>query len=171
MSVVKVYFPDDGVIKVHQSRVKPSPMGFPAGSYHYKGRKSQGRVPDWVLQFLDGSDHSSNQVVLNDLPDQDAIPEMESLFSDGSQVEDCVSGLTGVSDCPADQIDERTESAGDFVSPTGQPEPEGSSNVRSRCRPQGKYPLRQTVQKPERLYVVSGPTGTFGPKGGSYVTE
>ncbi len=34
--VVKVYFPEEGEIRVHQSRVKPSPLGFPAGSYLYK---------------------------------------------------------------------------------------------------------------------------------------
>ena len=168
VNVVKVYFPDDGVIKVHQSRVKPSPMGFPAGSYHYKGRKSQGRVPDWVLQFLDGSDHSPEQV-LDDLTDQDVIPEIESLFSDESQVGDRVSGLTDVPDCPSDQSVEGGESTGDCTSPTGEPEPEGSSRVQFRS--QGRYPLRQAIRKPERLYQVSGPTGTFGPKGGSYVTE
>ena len=65
-------------------------------------------MADWVLQFLDGSDHSS---VLNHLLDQSAIPKMESLLSDGSQVEDCVSGRTGVSDCPAYQIVESGESA------------------------------------------------------------
>ena len=46
----KVYFPEDGVIRVHQSRVKPCPKGFPAGSYLYKGRKSRGSVPSWVLR-------------------------------------------------------------------------------------------------------------------------
>ena len=49
----KVYFPEDGVIRVHQSRVKPCPKGFPAGSYLYKGRKSRGSVPSWVLRYLE----------------------------------------------------------------------------------------------------------------------
>ena len=28
---VKAYFPDEGEIRVHQSQVKPCPVGFPAG--------------------------------------------------------------------------------------------------------------------------------------------
>ena len=40
VTVVKVYFPKDGTIQVHQSRVKPCPAEFPAGYYWYGTRHS-----------------------------------------------------------------------------------------------------------------------------------
>ena len=76
---VKVYFPDEGQIRVHQSRVKPCPLSFPTGSYWYKSRKSQGRVPRWVLQFL--SDPGPSQPHSGEV--QDSPLDLETLFSEG----------------------------------------------------------------------------------------
>lgn len=53
MSAVKVYYPQDGKIQVHQSRVMKFPLKFPAGIYWYGGRlHGQGRPPKCVDQFL-----------------------------------------------------------------------------------------------------------------------
>ena len=53
VSVSKVYYPQDGGIQVHQSRVKPCTLNFPAGFYWYGGkRRGPGRPPKWVEQIL-----------------------------------------------------------------------------------------------------------------------
>ena len=46
VEVSKAYFPQEGNIQIHQSRVKPCPPGFPSGYYWYGTRKkSAGRPP------------------------------------------------------------------------------------------------------------------------------
>ena len=65
VSVSKVYYPQEGGIQVHQSRVKPCPPNFPAGFYWYGGkRRGPGRPPKWVEQIL-----ADNQ--LNEATDAD----------------------------------------------------------------------------------------------------
>ena len=52
--VVKVYFPQDHGIRIHQSRVKLCPPNFPAGFYWYGGkRRGPGRPPKWVTSLAD----------------------------------------------------------------------------------------------------------------------
>ena len=54
---VKVYFPQDPQIRVHQSRVKLCPSGFPAGYYWYgTKRRGPGRPPKWVMTLLNDCD-------------------------------------------------------------------------------------------------------------------
>ena len=49
VTVIKVYFPQDKVIRVHLSRVTPCPNEFPPGFYWYwTKRHSPGRPPKWV---------------------------------------------------------------------------------------------------------------------------
>ena len=48
-----MYFPQHGELKVHQSRICPCPLDFPAGYYWYgTRRKGPGRPPRWVNQLL-----------------------------------------------------------------------------------------------------------------------
>ena len=48
-----MYFPGDGQICVHQSRVCDCPVEFPAGYFWYGGkRKGPGRPPKWVQSIL-----------------------------------------------------------------------------------------------------------------------
>jgi hypothetical protein len=52
--VTKMYFPGDGVIQVHQSRVKACPPEIPGGFYWYGVRRpGPGRPPKWVNDLLD----------------------------------------------------------------------------------------------------------------------
>ena len=52
-TLVKVYFPEEGPIQVHLSRVCPCPPLLPAGFYWYGGnRRCPGRVPQWVDRML-----------------------------------------------------------------------------------------------------------------------
>ena len=54
---VKVYFPRENSIQVHQLRVKPCPQDFPAGYYWYGTKpKDPGRPPRWVECMLAGSE-------------------------------------------------------------------------------------------------------------------
>ena len=47
--VLKVYFPEHEAIQIHQTRVKPCPMGFPADYYWYGQRRhGPGRPPQWL---------------------------------------------------------------------------------------------------------------------------
>ena len=56
ITAVKVYAPQDGQIKVHQSRVVHCPCELPAGFYWYGGRRSSpGRPPRWVDKLLQGT--------------------------------------------------------------------------------------------------------------------
>ena len=53
MTVVKVYYPQHGEMRVHMTRVCPSPENFPAAYYWYGGRqRGAGRPPRWVDHFL-----------------------------------------------------------------------------------------------------------------------
>ena len=53
VTAVKVYFPDERPIQVHQTRVARCPHGFPAGYYWYGHRRSgPGRPPKWVERLL-----------------------------------------------------------------------------------------------------------------------
>ena len=52
VTATNVYFPDDKPIRVHQSRVCPCPVEFPAGYYWYGGkRQGIGQPPRWIEQL------------------------------------------------------------------------------------------------------------------------
>ena len=115
VSVVKVYFPQDNTIQVHQSRVKPYPSQFPSGLYWYGGRKfHQGCSPKRVQEILEecmGENTKPNDPVANvldecmdekltpgephpkDLGDE-AVLETEDLWNDDSPSDDEVSDAT-----------------------------------------------------------------------------
>ena len=62
VTAVKVYFPDEPCIQVHQSRVSRCPEAFPAGFYWYGNRRAgPGRPPRWIEQLLSNSDGTSEQ--------------------------------------------------------------------------------------------------------------
>ena len=78
--VVKVYFPREGPINIHQMRVTPCPQGFPAGYYWYGRRQhSSGKVPQWLERFsacesvddaCDSSRSSDTVTTESDVPEQ-----------------------------------------------------------------------------------------------------
>ena len=49
VTAIKVYFPEDTPINVHQSRVTKCPIGFPAGFHWYGNRRSESRRPPRCL--------------------------------------------------------------------------------------------------------------------------
>ena len=57
VTAVKVYFPLEESIQVHQTRVKPCPDGFTPGYHWYGGRRrGPGRPLRWVQVVLSGDD-------------------------------------------------------------------------------------------------------------------
>ena len=57
VTAVKVYYPQDGTIRVHQSRVSHCPAEFPAGYFWYGDRRRKpGRPPKWVDSLLSDQD-------------------------------------------------------------------------------------------------------------------
>ena len=60
VTATKVYFPEEKLIQVHQTRVKPCPGGFMAGHYWYgTKRKGPGRPPRWVERVLSDAQDST----------------------------------------------------------------------------------------------------------------
>ena len=53
VTCIKVYYPQDGPVHVHQSRISRCPEEFPAGFYWYGNkRRGPGRPPKWVDRLL-----------------------------------------------------------------------------------------------------------------------
>ena len=53
ITLCKVYFPEEKSIQVHQTRIQPCPMNFPAGYYWYGSRRvGPGRPPKWVDRLM-----------------------------------------------------------------------------------------------------------------------
>ena len=64
LSLIKVYFPQDQAIQVHQSRIKTCPLNFPSGFYWYGGkRRGSGRPLMGVSKVLNSlnSDQDYNE--------------------------------------------------------------------------------------------------------------
>ena len=72
VTVVKVYFPQDKQITIHQNQVKYCPTAFPAGFYWYGGKqKGLGNVHEWVQKLLSdvtSSLNASKSVEFDDEP-------------------------------------------------------------------------------------------------------
>ena len=92
VTAVKVYFPRDYPIQVHQLRVKRCPHGFPAGFFCYGNkRKGPGRSPRWVESVLAGceptvqTDHSVPEVDsdYSSPPNDDGAPPAPDIHASG----------------------------------------------------------------------------------------
>ena len=52
ITAIKIYFPKDGTIKIHQNRVSPCPLGFPAGCYWYGETHKCPSLPKWAASLF-----------------------------------------------------------------------------------------------------------------------
>ena len=81
VTAVKVYFPGEQQIKVHQNRIKPCPDGFPAGYYWYGSRRvGPGRPPKWVEKVLSSKSNSpelpaEDEMLIDESPLEDSPKE------------------------------------------------------------------------------------------------
>ena len=131
VSVSKVYFPQEGAIQVHQSRVCPCPSEFPAGYFWYGSkRRGPGRPPKWT----------------------------EALMQRGQLTGECFAEAddsTEEADAQAESSDEPTESAGleaDTCTACDEMPPPRTS---------GRYSLRRQVQAPDRLCSIRSGRAPF----------
>ena len=70
-TVTKVYFPEDGPLHIHQSRVQPCPPSFPSGFYWYGSKRySPGKMPQWIqtLSLDPDEQHQSSRYSLRSSP-------------------------------------------------------------------------------------------------------
>ena len=129
VTVVKTYFPQDGQIQMHQTRVTPCPDDFPAGYYWYgRKRHSPGRPPKWLETLAD----VSQQIEADDLT-------KESMMLEPTEPET-------VSESEAESEAEVEHRPDEDVHVT--PEPESNRAQSNR------YTLRSHVKPPARLMEV-----------------
>ena len=70
LTVSKVYFPQDGVIQIHQTRVTPCHLEFPSGSYFYGRKKCSSQdYPQWI------DDLTTRQSTEDEIPDPEDQPD------------------------------------------------------------------------------------------------
>ena len=88
MSAVKVCFPQEDAVKVHQTRVKPCPDGLLAGYYWYGNKwKGPGRLQKWVEKILSDTDKEEDNEPQEELEYSmasiaDVNPSIESAVPD-----------------------------------------------------------------------------------------
>ena len=181
---VKAYFPDEGQIRVHQSRVKPCPVGFPAGAYLYKGRMSLGTVPRWVQQYLSDCSEVTEDLVSEESSsaglgrDNEVLPEVAATAGelsdetpplidesmDSTSDEPLGSTTVELTDSITDEsMDSATVVSTDLSTPESMDSRIGESctedpGVAQKSRTCTRYRLRQAVKPPVRLYAVNAVT-------------
>jgi len=146
LTVTKLYSPQEGVIKVHQSRVCPCPIQFPPGYYWYGGkRKGPGRPPKWVDRLLAGQltkDQDQPTEQQRELPTvEEGVQEPEP---------GCVRGDESDSDEPHTQV-----AGGEphVECEAGAPASRQADQTPVAMRSQPR--LRRNVQPPDRFMTVS----------------
>ena len=139
VTVTKIYFPEHGSIRVHQSRITPCPSHFPSGWYWYGlKRHSPGRPPKWL---------SSIGITPKDTPPDPDTSQQPDTTQDPNQ-EDGSEGatLSGGSDSPEDSS-EGSDLDRDSL--------EVSTEERYPTH-ETKYSLRSRVRRPQRLIDTLG---------------
>ena len=133
VSAVKVYFPREDAVKVHQTRVKPCPDGLLAGYYWYGNkRKGPGRPPKWVEKILSATD------------EEDANGPQEEPIADTESQEEPESSMASIADTESSVVSmdpELTES-----------ETTKSESEQVNSRVSNRYSLRRSRKPPERLH-------------------
>ena len=126
---MKVYYPQDSTLQVHQSRVCSCPTGFPAGFYWYgRKRRGPGHPPKWVDRLL----HSG--------------PEQRRLASSAQPVEEVDTQNMGcVADAPGGGLEEDGPdwTASEVDAPVADlqlREPEGAQTPVQSASPEGFQP-------------------------------
>jgi len=137
LTVVKIYFPQDEQIQIHQTRVIPCPADFPAGYYWYgRKRHSPGRPAQWLETLAD----------VLETDDTNHLGAKES--QEQSELE---SGAESEAESEAISDEEATHTH-------TVPEPESNRAQSNR------YTLRSRVKPPARLMDLS--SGRASSKGG-----
>ena len=135
ITVVKVFFPDDGPIQVHQSRACMCPEQLPAGFYWYGDiRKSAGKVPKWVDRLLSQGDVNPEAVDGPDIIREETLSEAtpSDALDESDVLDGCGSSDGAVSTLPSKET-------------TVQPAPV-SYSLRDRSKIKPPQRLRQLIE-------------------------
>ena len=144
VTVVKVYFPEDGPIQIHQLRVCPCPTQLPAGFYWYGGRrKSPGHVPPWLQRLLSRSE--DDQQVQSSEATQDP-PSEECVTND-----DSVDGMGELLFPEVTQEDDNSNTDRSEVNDSIESSPQQTKPQQINSR----YTLRNRIRPPQRLMRVT----------------
>ena len=140
---VKVYFPEEKQIQVHQSRVCRCSCRFPAGYYWYGGnRRGPGRPPHWVQQLLESGPRESSTGE-NSSPTQDshatrqAPPHVKDRGSDESDDED------------SEDSEDEESTQSELMQAGDSSQTNADGNLAQRDNP--RYSLRQRINPPSRF--------------------
>ena len=132
VTVVKMYYPEEGQIQIHQSRVCHCPSGFSPGYFWYGNKRhSVGRPPKWIQRLIQRSlgEESENQ------------EKSPAQYADVELLESPV-------DLDLPDSDER----GDSADPDSGPIASDDRDIAQR--PCQRYSLRQRIKKPDCLYYA-----------------
>jgi len=87
VTAVKVYFPDETPLQVHQTQVCPAPSQLPTSFYWYGGaHKSAGKVPKWLNRLLSHDcDVVTEETADASEPGQDELEDVQQLIEKEQQ--------------------------------------------------------------------------------------
>ena len=146
LTAVKVYFPREDAIKVHQTRAKPCPEGFMAGYYWYGSkRKGPGRPPKWVEDVLSDAADRTRSEESADVPSEENEPEPVDPLCHSATECDLESHNTAAEHDPKGH---------DAVAEYNSESRKSRSRVPKTTNPRkrsGRYALRGRVRPPDRL--------------------
>ena len=82
MTVVKVYYPEEGPLQIHRTRVCPCPSALPVGFYWYGGNDNL--LEDPRKETMDENDSQENEESLPNPagPDYDGDSEEPAVFAE-----------------------------------------------------------------------------------------
>ena len=156
VTAVKLYFPREDAIQVHQTRVKPCPEGFMAGYYWYGNkRKGPGRPPKWVVNILSDNvtdqgngkrslEDSSQLYLAQNESENGNEPDADNELENENESNNENDEIENENDPDAD-MHASTESAS-HIEPKVQEKP--STHPRKQSR---RYSLRREVRPPDRF--------------------
>ena len=159
LTVVKVYYPQEGQIQIHQERVCFCPPAFPAGYFWYGTRRhSVGRPPKWVQNLLQGG----SGTLSNECPNGESDCESPERGGDPTTV-DVESDFVNDHDTNAPvQLDDDVHNSPDSTQNVNDPQqkdevvfPNYTPREITRTGTNSRYPLRPKIQRPERLLCIS----------------
>ncbi len=79
VTVVKMYFPQEPAIQIHQTRVCPCPVGFPPGYYWYGRKQHSSGPPSWVEDVLERCLPAEPEAELTDSTEQPGLESTDEL--------------------------------------------------------------------------------------------
>ena len=160
ISIVKVYFPEEAAIQVHQTRVCFCPPGFPPGYYRYgANRHSEGNLSRWVERLVEAATGTAGVQDKRVSPDPQAMT-MQEPVSDQDNKDGEISSTEDNLECESPDNNLETDGvigsdlhAPDLYEPAITHPKETITSTHQDTRAENtRYHLRRRVTKPSRLH-------------------